>query len=129
MKVTKVSYSKSFEIITPIGTVWEKIGLEGELGEEETPEQGLSELKVIVDAFHEAANPGSIVKPEQDTYTTVVPTKREAVKIAPDDSIRLEFALASSKGDEKTVQSLLKIYDFSLPRKQNEVHPIPAVNA
>lgn len=112
MKVTKVSYSKSFEIITPIGTVWEKIGLEGELGEEETPEQGLSELKVIVDAFHEAANPGAIVKPEQDTYTTVVPTKREAVKLVPDAMTIASYKRFKDNGNIAMVQNLELIYTF-----------------
>ena len=112
MKVTKVSYSKSFEIITPIGTVWEKIGLEGELGEEEMPEQGLSELKFIVDAFHEAANPGAIAKPEQDTFTTVVPTKREAVKIVPDAKTIESYNRFKVNGNEAMVQNLETIYNF-----------------
>ena len=124
-KVTKVSYSKSFEMLTPLGTVWEKIGLEAELGERETAEEGLLELKAIVETFHVTHSMQSV---QEDTFTTV-PKKKEPVKLSPDDSIRLEFALASSKGDEQKVQSLLNIYDFNAPRKQNNVHPIPAVNA
>lgn len=126
-KIKTISYGKSFEVVTPIGTVWEKIGLEAELGERETAEEGMIELKQFVDFFHSQYSGQEI--PPQDTFTTVPGNKKQPVKLAPDDSIRLEFALASSKGDEQKVQSLLNIYDFNAPRKQNNVHQIPTVNA
>ena len=58
MKITNVKYSASYEMLLPTGqSKWEKIGLEGELEENDTPEEGLLELKTIVEKFHEEHNP------------------------------------------------------------------------
>ncbi len=116
-KVTKVSYSKSFEMLTPLGTVWEKIGLEAEIGERETPEQGLEELKVIVDAFHESANPGAIIKMDMDVYSSAIAPKKKAAKMVPDSAIRLEYATAVAYKNDVVVANLESIYDFSQPIK------------
>ncbi len=114
-KVTKVSYSKSFEMLTPLGTVWEKIGLEAEIGEQETPEQGLEELKTIVDLFHvEHLDNFS----EPDTFTTV-PLKKKAAKMVPDSAIRIEYAKAVAGMNSDAVANLESIYDFSQPIKAN----------
>jgi len=114
-KVTKVSYSKSFEMLTPLGTVWEKIGLEAEIGERETPEQGLSELKGIVETFHVTHNDEYV---EPDTFTTVLP-KKKAAKMIPDSAIRLEYATAVAYKNDVVVANLESIYDFSQPIKAN----------
>lgn len=105
--VTKVSYSKSYEMILREGTVWEKIGLEAELGEEETPEQGLSELKVIVDTFHKEHLPQPT---EEDTYTTVPVKKKE--KRIPDLAIRQKYAKAAAASDNETILKLESEYLF-----------------
>ena len=106
-KVTKVSYSKSFEMLTPLGTVWEKIGLEAEIGEQETPEQGLEELKTIVDLFHvEHLDNFS----EPDTFTTV-PLKKKQKRV-PDLAIRLKYAKAASDMDTETISNLEAEYQF-----------------
>ncbi len=114
-KIKTISYGKSFEIVTPIGTVWEKIGLEAELGERETPEQGLEELKGIVEAFHVTH---LIERPEPDTFTTV-PLKKKAAKMVPDSAIRIEYAKAVAGMNSDAVANLESIYDFSQPIKAN----------
>ena len=107
-KVTKISYSKSFEMILREGTVWEKIGLEAELGEQETPEQGLSELRVIVDAFHMEQ---SLQKIEEDTFTTV-PGKKQPVKLVPDAMTIASYNKFKNNGNTAMVQTLEEMYKF-----------------
>lgn len=106
-KIKTISYGKSFEIVTPIGTVWEKIGLEAELGERETPEEGMLELKQFVDFFH-VEHPTQY--PEQDTFTTVPGTKKE--KRIPDLAIRQKYAKAASALDDETIAQLESEYQF-----------------
>ena len=108
-KVTKISYSKSFEIVLREGTVWEKIGLEAELGEEETPEQGLSELKVIVDTFHKEHLPQPT---EEDTYTTVPVSKKQPVKLVPDAMTIASYNKFKNNGNTAMVQTLEEMYKF-----------------
>ena len=109
IKVTKISYSKSFEIVLREGTVWEKIGLEAELGEEETPEQGLSELKVIVDTFHKEHLPQPT---EEDTYTTVPLGKKQPVKLVPDAMTIASYNKFKNNGNTAMVQTLEEMYKF-----------------
>lgn len=106
-KIKTISYGKSFEIVTPIGTVWEKIGLEAELGERETPEEGMLELKQFVDFFH-VEHPTQY--PEQDIFTTVPGTKKE--KRIPDLAIRQKYAKAASALDDETIAQLESEYQF-----------------
>lgn len=109
-KVTKISYSKSFEMILREGTVWEKIGLEAELGEEETTEQGLSELKVIVDTFHNEHSGQEI--PPQDTYTPVPGSKKQPVKLVPDAMTIASYNKFKNNGNTAMVQTLEEMYKF-----------------
>lgn len=55
MKVQKIIYGKSFEMYG----YWEKINLEIEVEENETPEKVLDQAKYIVDQWHQA-NPASV---------------------------------------------------------------------
>lgn len=107
-KIKTISYGKSFEIVTPIGTVWEKIGLEAELGERETPEEGMLELKQFVDFFHSQYSGQEL--PPQDTFTTVLGTKKE--KRIPDLAIRQKYAKAASALDDETIAQLESEYLF-----------------
>jgi hypothetical protein len=106
--IKTISYGKSFEIVTPIGTVWEKIGLEAELGERETPEEGLLELKAVVEQFHVEHSGQEI--PPQDTFTTVPGTKKD--KRVPDLAVRVKYAKAASEMDEETIAKLESEYQF-----------------
>jgi len=107
-KIKTISYGKSFEVVTPIGTVWEKIGLEAELGERETAEEGLLELKSIVEQFHVEHSGQEI--PPQDTFTTVPGTKKD--KRVPDLAVRVKYAKAASEMDEETIAKLESEYQF-----------------
>lgn len=107
-KIKTISYGKSFEIVTPIGTVWEKIGLEAELGEEETPEEGMLELKQFVDFFH-VEHPTQY--PEQDTFTTV-PGKKQPVKLVPDAMTIASYNKFKNNGNTAMVQTLEEMYKF-----------------
>ena len=109
-KIKTISYGKSFEVVTPIGTVWEKIGLEAELGERETAEEGLLELKGIVDAFHVTHSGQEI--PPQDTFTTVPGKKKEPVKLIPDAITVASYEKFKRNGNDAMVANLESIYTF-----------------
>ena len=108
-KIKTISYGKSFEIVTPIGTVWEKIGLEAELGERETPEAGLLELKAIVEQFHVEHSQQDL--PPQDTFTTV-PAKKQPVKLIPDAMTIASYERFKKNGNKAMVANLESIYTF-----------------
>ena len=108
-KIKTISYGKSFEIVTPIGTVWEKIGLEAELGERETPEEGMLELKQFVDFFHVEHH---TQYPEQDTFTTVPGTKKQPVKLIPDAMTVASYEKFKRNGNDAMVANLESIYTF-----------------
>ncbi len=108
-KIKTISYGKSFEIVTPIGTVWEKIGLEAELGERETAEEGLLELKAIVEQFH-VEHCGQDI-PQQDTFTTV-PGKKQPVKLIPDAMTTASYLRFKQNGNDAMVANLESIYTF-----------------
>jgi len=111
MKITNVKYSASYEMVLPTGqSKWEKIGLEGELEETDTPEEGLLKLKTIVEKFHEEHNEN--VQPE--VYKTVVPTGKTPIKLRPDINIRKKYAVAVSASDMAEVSKLELLYDFTL---------------
>jgi len=106
-KVTSISYSRSYEIISPIGTIWEKIGIESELSENDIVEEELENLKVVVESFHQK----SISEiPPQDTFTTVPGTKKD--KRVPDLAVRVKYAKAASEMDEETIAKLESEYQF-----------------
>lgn len=107
-KIKTISYGKSFEVVTPIGTVWEKIGLEAELGERETAEEGMLELKQFVDYFH-VEHPTQ--HPEQDTFTTV-PQKKQPVKLIPDAMTVASYEKFKRNGNDAMVANLESIYTF-----------------
>lgn len=53
MQLTKISRSKSFEMVNGYGLKsWDKYGIEGELGENEDPIQAYRELDAIIDQSH-----------------------------------------------------------------------------
>ncbi len=108
-KIKTISYGKSFEVATPIGTVWEKIGLEAELGERETAEEGLLELKAIVEQFH-VEHCGQDIPP-QDTFTTV-PGKKQPVKLIPDAMTVASYEKFKRNGNDAMVANLESIYTF-----------------
>jgi len=107
-KIKTISYGKSFEVVTPIGTVWEKIGLEAELGERETAEEGLLELKAIVETFHVTHSMQSV---QEDTFTTV-PKKKEPVKLIPDAMTVASYEKFKRNGNDAMVANLESIYTF-----------------
>lgn len=108
-KIKTISYGKSFEVVTPIGTVWEKIGLEAELGERETAEEGMLELKQFVDFFHSQYSGQEI--PPQDTFTTV-PGKKQPVKLIPDATTIASYQRFKHNGNDAMVANLESIYTF-----------------
>ena len=106
-KITNISYLRSYEIISPIGTIWEKIGIESELSENDIVEQELENLKIVVESFHQK----SISEiPLQDTFTTVPGTKKD--KRVPDLAVRVKYAKAASEMDEETIAKLESEYQF-----------------
>lgn len=109
-KIKTISYGKSFEVVTPIGTVWEKIGLEAELGERETAEEGLLELKAIVEQFH-VEHCGQEIPP-QDTFTTVPGNKKQPVKLIPDAMTVASYEKFKRNGNDAMVANLESIYTF-----------------
>ena len=109
-KIKTISYGKSFEVVTPIGTVWEKIGLEAELGERETAEEGMLELKQFVDFFHSQYSGQEI--PPQDTFTTVPGNKKQPVKLIPDAMTVASYEKFKRNGNDAMVANLESIYTF-----------------
>lgn len=109
-KIKTISYGKSFEVVTPIGTVWEKIGLEAELGERETAEEGMLELKQFVDFFHSQYSGQDI--PPQDTFTTVPGNKKQPVKLIPDDAVLASYERIRKSGNLAAIANLESIYSF-----------------
>ena len=107
-KVTSISYSRSYEIISPIGTIWEKIGIESELSENDFVEEELENLKVVVESFHQK----SISEiPTQDTFTTV-PGKKQPVKLIPDAMTVASYEKFKRNGNDAMVANLESIYTF-----------------
>lgn len=57
MELTKISRSKSFEMVNGFGLkLWDKFALEGDLGENENPLDAYNELGKIIDQAHKEAN-------------------------------------------------------------------------
>ena len=107
-KITNISYSRSYEIISPIGTIWEKIGIESELSENDIVEQELENLKIVVESFHQK----SISEiPPQDTFTTV-PAKKQPVKLIPDAMTVASYERFKNNGNDAMVANLESIYTF-----------------
>jgi len=108
-KVTSISYSRSYEIISPIGTIWEKIGIESELSENDIVEEELEDLKVVVESFHQK----SISEiPPQDTFTTVPGNKKQPVKLIPDAMTVASYEKFKRNGNDAMVANLESIYTF-----------------
>lgn len=58
---------------------------------------------------------GAFINEKEDVYTGPIPknkTRREAVKIQPDQTIRQQYAVAVSKGDKEIVEKMESIYQF-----------------
>ncbi len=108
-KITNISYSRSYEIISPIGTIWEKIGLESELSESDFVEEELENLKVIVESFHQKSISDI---PPQDTFTTVPGNKKQPVKLIPDASTTASYLRFKQNGNDAMVANLESIYTF-----------------
>ena len=107
-KITNISYLRSYEIISPIGTIWEKIGIESELSENDIVEQELENLKIVVESFHQK----SISEiPPQDTFTTV-PAKKQPVKLIPDAMTVASYERFKNNGNDAMVANLESIYTF-----------------
>jgi len=107
-KITNISYSRSYEIISPIGTIWEKIGIESELSENDIVEEELENLKIVVESFHQK----SISElPPQDTFTTV-PAKKQPVKLIPDAMTVASYEKFKKNGNDAMVANLESIYTF-----------------
>lgn len=108
-KIKTISYGKSFEVVTPIGTVWEKIGLESELSEGDIVEDELNALKNIVESFHQQSISDV---PQQDTYTPVPGSKKQPVKLAPDAMTIASYNKFKNNGNTAMVQTLEEMYKF-----------------
>lgn len=58
MKLTKISRSKSFEMINGYGLkYWDKLGIEADLGENEDPKDCYQQLGQLIDETHRENNP------------------------------------------------------------------------
>lgn len=58
MELTKISRSKSFEMVNGYGLKsWDKFGVEGDLGENESPLEAYNELGKIIDQAHKDSYP------------------------------------------------------------------------
>lgn len=107
-KITNISYSRSYEIISPIGTIWEKIGIESELSENDIVEEELENLKIVVESFHQKS---TSELPPQDTFTTV-PVKKQPVKLVPDSATIASYQKFKANGNNAMVQTLEEMYKF-----------------
>jgi hypothetical protein len=58
MQLTKISRSKSFEMLNGYGLkYWDKLGIEADLGENEDPKECYKELGQLIDETHRENNP------------------------------------------------------------------------
>jgi len=68
MKLTKISRSKSFEMVNGYGLKsWQKFSIEGDLAEQENPLEAYTELGKIIDQAFKEANPTVVItnKPKE----------------------------------------------------------------
>ncbi len=66
MQLTKISRSKSFEMVNGYGLKsWEKFSLEGELAPRENPLEAYVELGKIIDEAFKEANPKVVEPPKE----------------------------------------------------------------
>ena len=66
MKLTKISRSKSFEMVNGFGLKsWEKFQLEGDLAEQENPLEAYVELGKIIDEAFKEAHPKVVEPPKE----------------------------------------------------------------
>ena len=76
MKITKISYSQTVEANVHGISVWNKIGVEGELNELDSAEQSIEQAREIVKTAHDKA--GSFIYPiRQDIYFNESTRKHE----------------------------------------------------
>ena len=83
--------------------------MEAELGERETAEEGMLELKQFVDFFHSQYSGQEL--PPQDTFTTV-PGKKQPVKLIPDAMTVASYEKFKRNGNDAMVANLESIYTF-----------------
>ena len=66
MQLTKISRSKSFEMVNGYGLKsWQKFSLEGDLAEQENPLEAYTELGKIIDEAFKEANPTVPEQPKE----------------------------------------------------------------
>ncbi len=110
MNIKTVTYSKSYEMVLPFGLkVWEKIGVEAELTEEESSDvQGsLKLLKDQVETFHKENN-----KETDRTFEEpVIQVGKQPVKLDPDASIIAQYKKAVLDENEAKVTLMETIYN------------------
>ena len=111
MKINKIQYSKSYEMVLGGKSVWERIGLEADLDDYESPEKGLGVLKDMVEDFHKKSNPEPEFVP--DTFTPIIP-KKNGARIEPNMEIRKKYAEAAAIQDHDTIHKLETIYNFQI---------------
>tara|TARA_R110000868_G_scaffold177772_2_gene416807 strand:- start:53 stop:307 length:255 start_codon:yes stop_codon:yes gene_type:complete len=68
MKITKITYSQTVEANVNGVSVWNKIGVEGELNELDSPEESIEQARLIVKEAHDKA--GSFLYPTVNTKVT-----------------------------------------------------------
>jgi hypothetical protein len=76
MKITKISYSQTVEANVNGISVWNKIGVEGELNELDSAEQSIEQARQVVKEAHDKA--GSFLYPtRQDIFFNETTRKHE----------------------------------------------------
>lgn len=59
MRIDRISRSKSYEMVTPFGLkIWDKLGVEAQLAENEDPKEGYETLGRLIDETHKESLKG-----------------------------------------------------------------------
>jgi len=118
MQLTKISRSKSFEMVNGYGLKsWQKFSLEGDLAEQENPLEAYTELGKIIDEAFKEANPTITeppkeiqVKKETNPLNNMITAITTCTTI---DTLKTFEKLAKSKPEFQTA------YDNRLKELQN----------
>jgi len=107
MNLTKISRSKSFEMVNGYGLKsWEKFAIEGDLAEQESPLEAYTELGKIIDEAFKEAHPKAIEQPKEiqvDKKPTPVSNMITAITTCTTiDTLKTFEKLAKSKPEFQT---------------------------
>jgi hypothetical protein len=100
MQLTKISRSKSFEMVNGFGLKsWEKFAIEGELADKEDPLNAYVELGKVIDEAFKEAHPKAIEQPKE------IQVKQ---KVAPLDNMVTAITTCTTIDTLKTFEKLAK---------------------